>query len=112
VQEHRALITAVGRDASRNPSNLARASQQLRKTPGGAMLGWCSDSRFAFVVAAEALSFAAGALHEEFFGHPDAAIVVPNRASVLVMEGPSHRPDVYVRNSAATSVAIRRASST
>ena len=32
--EARALITLVGHNASRNPSNLTRAAQQLRRTPG------------------------------------------------------------------------------
>jgi aspartate kinase len=86
VQEGRALVTMVGHNASRNPSNLARASQQLRKTPGGAILAWCSDSRFAFVVASDALNAAAGALHNEFFGQPDPALFIPNRASVMVGE--------------------------
>ena len=86
VQEGRALVTLVGHNASRNPSNLARASQQLRKTPGGAILAWCSDSRFAFVVAADALNAAADALHNEFFGQPDPALFIPNRASVMVGE--------------------------
>jgi aspartokinase len=84
VQENRALVTLVGQNVSRNPSNLARASQQLRKTPGGPVLGWCSDSRFAFVLAAEELNTAAEALHNEFFGEPDPAYFVPNRASVMV----------------------------
>jgi aspartate kinase len=86
VQEGRALVTMVGHNASRNPSNLARASQQLRKTPGGTILAWCSDSRFAFVVAADALNAAADALHNEFFGQPDPALFIPNRASVIVGE--------------------------
>jgi aspartate kinase len=85
VEENRALVTLVGHNASRNPSNLARASQRLCKMPGGAMLAWCSDSRFAFVLSGEALHQAAEALHSEFFGEPDAALFVPNRASVVVM---------------------------
>jgi aspartate kinase len=84
VQEKRALVTLVGQNVSMNPSNLSRASQQLRKTPGGPILGWCSDSRFAFVLAAEELNTAAEALHNEFFGEPDPAYLVPNRASVMV----------------------------
>jgi aspartokinase len=84
VEENRALVTLVGLHVSQNLSNLARASQQLRKTPGGAVLAWCSDSRFAFVVAAETLSGAAEALHNEFFGQPDSAFFVHNRASVTV----------------------------
>jgi aspartate kinase len=91
VLEDRALVTMVGQNASRNPANLARASQQLRKTPGGSILGWCSDSRFAFVVAAEALRFAAEALHDEFFGQPDPAFFVPDRASVIVAAPASPR---------------------
>jgi aspartate kinase len=83
VQENRALVTLVGQNASRNPSNLARASQQLLHTPGGAILGWCSDSRFAYLLSAEALNAAAEALHEEFFGQPDPVVLVPNRASVF-----------------------------
>jgi aspartate kinase len=39
VQEGRALVTLVGQNVSRNPANLARASQQLRKLPGGSTLG-------------------------------------------------------------------------
>jgi aspartate kinase len=85
VEENRALITLIGHNASRNPSNLARASQRLCRTPGGAMLAWCSDSRFAFVLAGEAQNQAAEALHSEFFGEPDPALFVPNRASVMVM---------------------------
>ena len=54
------------------------------RLPGGAILGWCSDSRFAFVLAADALNTAAEALHNEFFGQPDPAFFVPNRASVMV----------------------------
>ena len=91
LQEGRALVTLVGHNASRNPSNLARASQQLRKTPGGAALAWCSDSRFAFVVATEALNFAAAALHNEFFGQPDTALFIPNRASASADEKPPVR---------------------
>ncbi len=86
LEENRALITLVGQNASRNPSNLARASQQLRKTSGGAILAWCSDSRFAFVLAADAMNSAALALHREFFGQPDPVYFVPNRASVMSME--------------------------
>jgi len=94
VQENRALVTLVGQNVSRNPSNLARASQLLRKTPGGPILGWCSDSRFAFVLAAEELNAAAEALHNEFFGEPDPAYFIPNRASVMVaVPGlPTRRP--------------------
>ena len=87
VEENRALLTLVGQNASRNPSNLARASQQLARTPGGAILGWCSDSRFAFVLAASALSAAAEALHQEFFGQPDPAVLIPNRVSVIAPAG-------------------------
>ncbi len=90
VQENRAMITLIGQNAS-NSSNLARASQQLRKTPGGAVLGWCSDSRFAFVLAANTLKPAAEALHHEFFGQPDPAYFVPNRTSVMTMETPGVR---------------------
>ena len=113
IQEGRALVTLVGHNASRNPSNPARASQQLRKTPGGAILAWCSDSRFAFVVAAEALHSSSAALHSEFFGRPDPTLFVPNRASAMAVEnaairsvsfrfaeqGPSLRPDFQGCNS-------------
>jgi aspartate kinase len=86
VQEGRAQVTLVGHNASRNPSNLTRASQQLRKVPGGAMLAWCSDSRFAFIVATDALSAAAEALHHEFFGQPDPALFVVNRTAMVGAE--------------------------
>jgi aspartate kinase len=86
VEENRALLTLVGQNASRNPSNLTRATQRLCKTPGGAVLAWCSDSRFAFVLAAQSLYPAAEALHHEFFAQPDPDLFVPNRASVTVME--------------------------
>ncbi len=94
VQDGRALVTLVGHNASRNSSNLARASQQLRKTPGGAILSWCSDSRFAFVVAADALNTAAEALHNEFFGQPDPALFVPDRTSVMLSESQTKRSGV------------------
>ncbi len=80
----RALVTMIGQNVSRNPSNIARASQQLRKTPGGAMLGWCSDSRFAFIVSGEVLTDVAEVLHAEFFSQPDPQFFVPNRASVVM----------------------------
>ena len=89
VQEERALVTLVGQNASRNPANLTRASQQLRKLPGGAVPGWCSDSRFAFLVAADALIAAAEALHNEFFGQPDPAFFIPDRASVQMATFPA-----------------------
>jgi aspartate kinase len=89
VQENRALATLVGHNASRNPSNLARAYRQLRKTPGGGILAWCSDSRIAFVVSADALNAAADALHNEFFGEPNPALFIPNRASHLAVESPA-----------------------
>ncbi len=94
VQEGRALITLVGQNASRNPANLTRASHQLRRTSGdaGAVLGWCSDSRFAFVLSEEALIPAAGALHNEFFGQPDPAFFVPDRASVMVATPMAPKP--------------------
>jgi len=91
VQENRALATLVGHNASRNPSNLSRAYQQLRKTPGGGILAWCSDSRIAFVVSADALNPAAEALHNEFFGQPDPILFIPNRAAVVAGESPAIR---------------------
>jgi len=84
VEENRALVTLIGHNVSRNPSNLARASQRLCRTPGGAMLAWCSDSRFAFVLSSQALHQAAEALHSEFFGEPDPAFFVPTCPSVYV----------------------------
>lgn len=92
VQPDRALITLVGQNASRNPSNLARASQRLRRIPGGAVLGWCSDSRFAFILPAESLQAAAEALHDEFFGQPDPTFFVPSRASVIVASPVTPKP--------------------
>lgn len=92
VLENRALITLVGHNVSRNPANLTRASQRLRKTPGGAVLGWCSDSRFAFILPAEALQTAAEALHNEFFREPDPAFFVPSRAAVIVAAPVTRRP--------------------
>jgi aspartate kinase len=86
VHEDRALITLVGQNASRNPSNPARASRLLRQTPGGALLAWCSDSRFAFVLAGESLPLAAELLHREFFAQPDPAFFVVNRANQLNMD--------------------------
>ena len=56
------------------------------------MLAWCSDSRFAFVLAGDALSQAAEALHGEFFAEPDPAFFVPNRGSVTVMGATASRP--------------------
>jgi aspartate kinase len=92
VKEGRAMVTLVGHNASRNSSNLARAYQQIRRMPGGGALAWCSDSRIAFVVSADALNSAADALHNEFFGQPDPALFVPNRASVVAAESPGTRP--------------------
>lgn len=86
VEENRAILTLVGHNAARNASNLARASRQLYKTPGGAILTCSSDSRFAFVVAVEALIAAAEALHREFFAEPDPAVFIPSRASAGVAE--------------------------
>jgi aspartate kinase len=92
VEENRAVLTLVGHNAARNPSNLARASQQLYKTPGRAILACCSDSRFAFVMAADTLNPAAEALHREFFAQPDPTVFIPSRASVRVAESPVPRP--------------------
>jgi aspartate kinase len=94
VEENRALVTLVGQNASRNPSNLTRAMRSICRKQGRSVLAWCSDSRFAFVLAAEALNSAAEALHHEFFAQPDPALFIPNRASVMVVERAS------VRNSA------------
>jgi len=92
VQQERALITLVGQNVSRNPANLTRASQSLRKTPGGATLGWCSDSRFAFLLPAESLQAAAEALHNEFFGQPNPAFFVPSRGAVIVAAPVTPKP--------------------
>lgn len=92
VQSDRALLTLVGHNASRNSANLARASQQLRRIPGGAVLGWCSDSRFAFLVSADALADAAEALHSEFFGQPDPTFFDVNRVSAMVAQPVTPRP--------------------
>ena len=83
VQGDLSLVTLVGHNVSRNPSNLVRASQRLRGLPGGAILTWCSDSRFAFMIAADALESAAQMLHDEFFTQPDPVYYVPNRTSVM-----------------------------
>ncbi len=86
ISDRRALLTLVGQNASHDPSNLVRASRQLRNLAGGFALGGCSDSRFAFLVSEEALSIACEALHEEFFLSPDATLFVPNRTSVHVVD--------------------------
>ena len=102
VRENRALATLVGHNASQNPANLARASQLLGKTPGGAILAWCSNSRVAFIVSADALNHAANALHNEFFGQPNPALFVPNRASVSLSfadSGSNLRPALQGFNS-------------
>ena len=91
IRERCALLTLVGQNACRNPLNLTRAAQQLRDTPGGAILAWCSDSRFAFVVSAEGVAEAAEALHEEFFSQPDPAFFVPNRSLTFAMEDVTRR---------------------
>jgi aspartate kinase len=93
IEVNRALITLIGQNAARKPANLARASQQLCRVPGGAIMTVASDSRFAFLIPAESLAQAAEALHDEFFDQPDPAFFVPNRATVLV----AARPDRSVR---------------
>lgn len=85
VEDNCALVTLVGHNVARHASNLARASQALHRMPGGAILACCADSRFAFVVCGDALRDAAAKLHTEFFGRPDPAFFVENRASVTVM---------------------------
>jgi aspartate kinase len=87
-EEDRALITLVGRNAARNSSNLARASQQLREIAGGALMTVCSDSRFAFLVSGPLLQQAAETLHDEFFSQPNPEHFVPNRASVTAVGQP------------------------
>jgi aspartate kinase len=86
----RAILTLVGHNAARNPSNLARASQRLCRALSGAQAGailYCGcDSRFAFVLDSQALSSAAAALHEEFFAQPNPVLFVPNRVSINVVE--------------------------
>ena len=84
IEDDQALITLIGQNAARKPANLARASQQLCKIPGGAVMTVASDCRFAFVIPAGSLARAAEALHEEFFDQPDPAFFVPNRASIFI----------------------------
>jgi aspartate kinase len=83
VEENRALVTLVGQGASRNPSNLRRASQSVRRLPGGAIPSCHANCYFSFAVAAEDLVPAAEALHDEFFARPDPAFFVPNRVNVV-----------------------------
>jgi aspartate kinase len=78
VEEHRALVTLVGQDVTRNPSNLARASHVVRSA--GVQLAWCSDSRFAFLAAADAVERVAQTLHREFFHDPDPALFIADRS--------------------------------
>ena len=86
IENNRALITLIGQNAARKPANLARASQQLCRVPGGAIMTVASDSRFAFLIPAASIAEAAEALHDEFFDQPDPAFFVPNRASVFVAD--------------------------
>jgi aspartate kinase len=79
IENGRALITLIGRNATRNTLNVVRASQRLAPLNCGAMLTCCTDSRFAFIVDTKSLEPAANALHEEFFSHPDPATFVRNR---------------------------------
>ena len=58
------------------------------------MLAWCSDSRFAFVIAAEAVNQAAEALHTEFFAQPDPAFFIPDRTGIAA---PLHEPALKIR---------------
>jgi len=83
IEADRALITLVGQNAARNSSNLARASQQLCRLPGGAMMSVGSDSRVTFTIAAESMGLAVEALHEEFFGQPNPAVFIPNRLAAM-----------------------------
>ena len=67
VEDDCALITVIGRNASRHKGNIIRAGACLAALPGGASLTSCTDSHFGFVIAAEALHKAAQLLHAEFF---------------------------------------------
>jgi aspartate kinase len=95
IEDNRALIALVGQNAARNSSNLARASQQLCRLPGGAIMSIGSDSRVLFAIAADSMSRAVEALHEEFFGQPNPAFFVPNRVSATTTfaSAPAYRPD-------------------
>jgi aspartate kinase len=81
-EDDRAIVTLIGHNASRNSSNLARASRQLCALPGGAIMTVSSDSRFAFVTSGESLQPACAALHDEFFGQPNPEYFVVNRMAV------------------------------
>jgi len=103
IEPNHALITLIGQNAARKPANLTRASQQLCKIPGGAIMTVASDSRFAFLIPAASLGEAAEALHEEFFDQPDPAFFVPNRASVMVAARPEHSVRADLRHTASGS---------
>jgi aspartate kinase len=90
AQENTAMVSLIGQNAARNPSNLTRASQRLRRTRGGTTLAMCSDSRFAFTLTAEALKATVESLHEEFFAQPDPAFFVPDSSFVRVSGPEAH----------------------
>lgn len=105
IEPARALISLVGKNASRNNANLARASQRLAEIRGGATVTCCTDSRFAFVVAEGSIAAAAQALHDEFFHQPDSNVFTVNRRSSALAETtapaavgtPGRRPVIELR---------------
>ena len=92
VEPGSALVTLIGRNTSRNMTNILRATQRLAPLPGGAILTSCTDSRFGFVVAAASLHAAAQELHREFFSTPNPPIFVPERNTAAVSEQASLKP--------------------
>jgi len=86
IEDGRALITAIGRNASRHKRNIMRASARLAALAGGAALTSCTDSHFGFVIAAEALHTAGELLHAEFFSEPDPALFVSGRHTVFAFD--------------------------
>jgi aspartate kinase len=96
IEPECAVISLVGQNASRNSANLARASQRLGEIRGGSTLTYCTDSRFAFVVAESSVVGAAQALHDEFFQQPDGDVLTVNRRS-LPVEDKSSTPVVRTR---------------
>lgn len=91
VEDDRALVTVLGRNASRHKGNIIRASARLAVLPGGAALTSCTDSHFGFVVAADSLNTAVEFLHAEFFSEPDPALFFPDRHAVFAFDKSSAR---------------------
>ncbi len=86
IESDRALISLVGNNASRNAANLARASKRLGEAGAVSTLTCCTDSRFAFVLAENAVAAAAHALHDEFFRQPITGVMIGNRRSLPLPE--------------------------